>query len=48
MQTVHEAHKIEGDIKYGAVGILFSVNNYTKEGLTNSMVEIIDKFFESL
>jgi hypothetical protein len=48
MQTFHVPQKISGGIKYAAVSLLFSVNEFTKEGLTDGMVETIDAFFESV
>lgn len=49
MHTVHLAKQPElGDMKYAAMGLLFSVHDYTHEDLSIQMVETIDTFFDSL
>jgi len=48
MHTVHLAEEAIGDVKYSAMGLLFSVDEYTREGVNYEMVETIDSFFESL
>lgn len=48
MNTVHLPKNVTGDMKYAAVGLFFSEANYTKEGVTDEMVNTIDEFFESL
>lgn len=49
MHTVHLAHNPEkGDVKYAAMGLFFSVDEYTREGLTLKMIKTIDKFFDQM
>jgi hypothetical protein len=48
MHTVHLAHEVIGDVKYAAMGLFFSVDDYTREGVTDEMVKTIDEFFDSL
>lgn len=49
MHTVHLAHEPElGDMKYAAMGIFFSVDNFNEEGLTTHMKNTIDAFFDSM
>ena len=47
MHTVHLAQEEKSGFKYAAVGIIFSVNDYTAR-LTAAEQAIIDSFFESL
>ena len=49
MQTLHspEADAAANNITAAAIGVLFSVDDYTAE-LTEAEVEIIDTFFQSL
>jgi carbonic anhydrase len=47
MHTVHLAKETENDIGYAAVGIMFSVNDYTAN-LTWAEQKIVDTFFDSL
>ena len=49
MHTVHLAHNPEkGDVKYAAMGLFFSVDEYTREGLTLKMIKTIDEFFDQM
>jgi len=48
MHTVHLPKNVTGDMKYAAMGLFFSVENYTKEGVTEEMINTIDEFFDSL
>lgn len=49
MHTVHLAREPElGDMKYAAMGLMFSVDNYTHGDLSVEMIEIIDNFFDNL
>lgn len=49
MQTLHspEADAAANNITAAAIGVLFSVDDYTAD-LTEAEVEIIDTFFQSL
>lgn len=52
MQIYHEGEKDykgfhPGDIKYGAISVLFSVMDFTSE-YNEDMVDLIDTFFEKL
>jgi len=49
MQSMHSpsADAVAGNITSAAIGVLFSVKDYTVE-LTEAEVEIIDTFFQSL
>jgi len=47
MHTVHLAENTVNNFGYAAVGIIFSVNEYTAK-LTAAEQKIIDTFFESL
>jgi hypothetical protein len=51
MHTVHLATTTDKNnkipFKYAAMGIMFSVNEYTATNLQDWEIEIIDKFFES-
>ena len=38
----------KGGFNYAAMGIFFSVNDYTVRDLTPSQIQIIDNFFDSL
>ena len=46
MHTVHTPKRVGNDINNAAVGILFSVNNWTPGADAQS--EVIERFFESL
>jgi carbonic anhydrase len=48
MHTVHLASEVKNDVKYAAMGIFFSVEDYHTEGITAEHVEVIDRFFDSL
>lgn len=49
MHTVHLPNDpAQGGVKYAAMGLFFSVDDYTQEGVTDAMVATIDKFFDSL
>lgn len=47
MHTVHTAQTVENDFKYAAMGLMFSVNDYTAK-LSYAEQKIIDTFFETL
>jgi carbonic anhydrase len=47
MHTVHLAKETKNEIGYAAVGIMFSVEEYTSE-LTWAEQKVIDTFFDSL
>ncbi len=47
MITVHTPSEETGDFLYGAIGVLFSVEDYTAD-LTYAETIIIDTFFTSL
>ena len=47
MQTIHKAENSINGFGYAAVGILFSVNEYTAK-LTHAEQKIIDTFFDSI
>jgi hypothetical protein len=47
MHTVHLAQTVENDFKYAAMGLMFSVNDYTAK-LSYAEQKIIDTFFETL
>ena len=47
MHTVHLAEKVKNDIFASAMGIIFSVNEYTKD-VKEWERKIIDDFFDSL
>jgi len=52
MHIVHEGMKDykgyhPGDVKYAAVGIMFSMDNYD-EGIDVENIDVIDTFFDSL
>lgn len=49
MQSLHTplADGTNVDFTYAAIGVLFSVDDYTSD-LTEAEVEIIDTFFQSL
>ena len=47
LQTLHTAEDTVGGFGHAAVGILFSVNEYTAK-LTHSEQKIIDTFFDSV
>jgi len=46
MHTVHLANETKNGFGYAAMGLMFSVNDH--DSVDESLVEIIDKFFESL
>lgn len=47
MQTYHYPTITEGNVLAGAIGVLFSVEDFNAD-LTEAEVEIIDTFFQSL
>ena len=47
MHIVHAANEVENDFKYAAVGMIFSVSDYTAK-LSYAEQKIIDTFFETL
>lgn len=47
MHTVHVASEEKSGVKYAAMGIIFSVDDYTAK-VSNAEMEIIDRFFDSL
>ena len=47
MHTVHLAKETNNEIGYAAVGIMFSVEEYTSN-LTWAEQKVIDEFFDSL
>ena len=47
MHTVHTPKEVKNDFKYAAVGILFSVEDYTSN-LSWSEQALIDTFFDTL
>jgi hypothetical protein len=47
MHTVHTASETLNGIGYAAVGIMFSVDEYTAD-LTDAEQKVIDTFFDSL
>lgn len=48
MHTVHLAREVIGDVKYAAMGIFFSVNDYTDKDIEPWKVDLIDRFFDSM
>lgn len=49
MHTVHLAKEVKNGMKYAAMGIMFSVDDYTKdEFVTEEMIATIDNFFETM
>ena len=48
MHTVHLANEVIGAVKYAAMGIFFSENEFTRQGLTLEMINSVDKFFETM
>ena len=47
MHTVHTASETLNDIGYAAVGIMFSVDEFTAD-ITDAEQRVIDTFFDSL
>tara|TARA_B110000285_G_C14846307_1_gene477765 strand:+ start:481 stop:663 length:183 start_codon:yes stop_codon:yes gene_type:complete len=47
MHTVHTASETLNDIGYAAVGIMFSVEEFTAD-ITDAEQRVIDTFFDSL
>ena len=48
MHTVHQAPVAKNEIEFAAMGIMFSVNNYTAKNLTWGEKMAIDSFFDGL
>ena len=47
MHTVHVAAEEKSGVKYAAMGIIFSVDDYTAK-VSDSEMAVIDNFFDSL
>jgi len=48
MHTVHLPNEELNRVKYAAVGLMFSVDDYTRDSLTEGLMPTIDAFFDSL
>ena len=48
VQVTHDPYDPSGNVKQAKTGILFSVERFSIEGVTNEMVKTIDEFFDSL
>ena len=48
VQVTFDPYYEAGNVKQAKTGILFSVKEYTIDGVTNEMVKRIDSFFDSL
>ena len=47
VQVTFDPYDEAGNVKQAKTGILFSVKEYTIDGVTNEMVKRIDSFFDS-